>query len=108
LAEKGVEIELYPGVDLDAYALIPEVLSARLEWDSKREIFETTKQGQGEYASYWGRAVKPTFVTSKAEAPRGFVGPDVEPFQMQWGLYGLTAGLVIGSLLTLICWKLFP
>ena len=108
LAAKGVEIELYPGVDLDAYSLIPEVLSARVEWDSAREVLESTKLGQGEYSSYWGRAVKPTFVSQEATPPPRFVGPDVKPFQVQWGLYGLTAGLVVGSLLTLLCWKLFP
>ncbi len=54
------------------------------------------------------RAVVPTIVMVKAVPPPTFSGPDVEPFQMEWALYGLTGGMVVGSLLSLLCWKLFP
>ena len=45
---------------------------------------------------------------AKATAPPSFVGPNLQPFQASWSVYGMTLGLVVGSLLILICWKLFP
>lgn len=108
LAAKGVNIEPGPGVDLGDYLYIPEVLDAKLEWDSASESLKDVFEDQAEYRSYWAKTVKPSFVMAKAVAPPTFVGPNLQPFQVRWSVYGMTAGMVVGSLLMLICWKLFP
>ena len=108
LMAKDIKIDPEPGVDLGPYLFIPEVLAANLEWDSARENLETRRAEQGQYSSYWGRAVKPSIVMVRAEPPPTFSGPELKPFQVEWALYGLTTGLVVGSLLSLLCWKLFP
>jgi hypothetical protein len=108
LAAKGVNIDPGPGVDLGDYLYIPEVLDAKLEWDSTGEALKAIYDSQAEYRNYWAKTVKPSFVMAKAVAPPSFVGPDLQPFQVRWSVYGLTAGMVAGSLLMLICWKLFP
>jgi hypothetical protein len=108
LMAKEIKIDPEPGVDLGPYLFIPEVLNANIQWDAARENLETRRAEQGQYSSYWGRAVKPSIVMVRAEPPPNFSGPDLKPFQMEWALYGLTTGLVAGSLLSLLCWKLFP
>jgi hypothetical protein len=108
LAAKGVNIEPGPGVDLGDYLYIPEVLDAKLDWDSTNDALKAIYDSQGEYRNYWAKSVKPSFVMAKAIAPPSFVGPDLQPFQVRWSVYGMTAGMVLGSLLMLICWKLFP
>ncbi|MDF1714798.1 MAG: hypothetical protein P1U90_21375 [Akkermansiaceae bacterium] len=108
LAAKGVNIDPGPGVDLGDYLYIPEVLDAKLDWDSTGEALKAIYDSQAEYRNYWAKTVKPSFVMAKAVAPPSFVGPDLQPFQVRWSVYGLTAGMVAGSLLMLVCWKLFP
>lgn len=108
LAERQIKIDPASGVDLGPYLFIPEVMSAKIEWDSAREVLGSTQQGQSQYLNYWARAVKPSVVTLRAEPPAGFVGPEVKPFQVEWSLYGLTIGLALGMLLSFACWKLFP
>ena len=108
LAAKGVKLEPGPGVDLGDYLYIPEVLDAKLEWDSTSDALKAIYDSQSEYRNYWSKVVSPSFVMAKATAPPSFVGPNLQPFQARWSVYGMTAGLVAGSLLMLICWKLFP
>ena len=108
LAAKGVKLEPGPGVDLGDYLYIPEVLDAKLEWDSTSDALRAIYDSQSEYRNYWSKVVSPSFVMAKATAPPSFVGPNLQPFQARWSVYGMTAGLVVGSLLMLICWKLFP
>ena len=108
LAAKGVNIEPGPGVDLGDYLYIPEVLDAKLEWDSTNDALKAIYDSQSEYRSYWSKLVKPSVVLAKAVPPPSFVGPDLQPFQVRWSVYGMTAGMVLGSLLMLVCWKLFP
>jgi hypothetical protein len=108
LTAKGVKLEPGPGVDLGDYLYIPEVLDAKLEWDSTSDALKAIYESQSEYRSYWSKTVRPSFVMTKAIAPPNFVGPNLQPFQARWSVYGMTAGLVVGSLLMLICWKLFP
>lgn len=108
LAAKGVKLEPGPGVDLGDYLYIPEVLDAKLEWDSTSDALRAIYDSQSEYRNYWSKVVSPSFVMAKATAPPSFVGPNLQPFQARWSVYGMTVGLVVGSLLMLICWKLFP
>ena len=108
LAAKGVKLEPGPGVDLGDYLYIPEVLDAKLEWDSTSEALKAIYDSQAQYRNYWSKVVSPSFVMAKATAPPSFVGPNLQPFQARWSVYGMTLGLVVGSLLMLICWKLFP
>ena len=108
LAAKGVNIEPVPGVDLGDYLYIPEVLDAKLEWDSTSDALKAIYDSQSEYRNYWSKTVRPSIVIAKAIVPPNFVGPNLQPFQVRWSVYGMTAGMVLGSLLMLICWKLFP
>jgi hypothetical protein len=108
LAAKGVKLEPGPGVDLGDYLYIPEVLDAKLEWDSSSEALKVMYEDQAKYRNYWSKSVRPSFVMAKAIAPPSFVGPNLQPFQTRWSVYGMTLGLIAGSLLMLICWKLFP
>lgn len=108
LAAKGVNIEPGPGVDLGDYLYIPEVLDAKLEWDSTSDALKAIYDSQSEYRNYWSKTVRPSIVTAKAIVPPNFVGPNLQPFQVRWSVYGMTAGMVLGSLLMVICWKLFP
>ena len=108
LAAKGVKLEPGPGVDLGDYLYIPEVLDAKLEWDSTSDALKAVYDSQSEYRNYWSKVVSPSFVMAKATPPPSFVGPSLQPFQARWSVYGMTVGLVVGSLLMLICWKLFP
>lgn len=108
LAAKNVNLEIRPDVELGDFLLIPEVLTAKLEWDSARDLLESARSGQVEFQSYWGKSVKPSFLVKKAETPPSFVGPALGPYQSRWAVYGLTAGMVAGVLLMMILWKLFP
>lgn len=108
LDAKGIRIKVTPDVDLGAYQEFKEILTAKVEWDSVREDLEDLKDEQLEYRSYWQRPLLLTKVIEKAQVPQGFVGPSVKPFQMRWLTYGLTAGMILGSLVTLLFWKLFP
>ena len=108
LAAKGVKLEPGPGVDLGDFLYIPEVLDAKLEWDSTSDALKALYDSQSEYRNYWSKLVSPSFVMAEATPPPSFVGPNLQPFQARWSVYGMTMGLVVGSLLMLICWKLFP
>ena len=108
LAAKGVKLEPGPGVDLGDFLYIPEVLDAKLEWDSTSDALKALYDNQSEYRNYWSKLVSPSFVMAEATPPPSFVGPNLQPFQARWSVYGMTVGLVVGSLLMLICWKLFP
>ncbi|MDB4265333.1 hypothetical protein N9891_01205 [bacterium] len=106
--KKGITFDPKPGLDVSVYLLDPDLKIAYIEWDTTLQNLNGVKVDQGDFERHWGRSIRPTIVTEKAFAPPSFSGPAVEPFQMQWSLYGLTLGLVCGSLLSLICWKLFP
>ena len=108
LEKNGITLKLTPEIDLGPYQELNEVLSAKVEWDTAREDLRELRAEQNEYRQYWLRRLRPSMVTVRAEAPPSFVGPPVEPFQMRWLTYGLTAGLIVGSLLMLACWKIFP
>lgn len=108
LLAKGVKIEPGSGVDLGDYLLIPEVREAKLDWDSAKESLEAFNGSQSKYQSYWSKRVRPSMVIAKALAPPSFVGPALRPFETRWSVYGMTAGLIAGSLMMLACWKLFP
>ncbi len=107
-AAKNIVIEPKPGMDVSAYLLDPDIRDAHLEWDSTRDTMAGVKDSQRAFESHWSRKVRPTVVTARAVPAPSFYGPEVEPIQMQWALYGLTGGMVLGSLLSLLCWKLFP
>lgn len=107
-AAKGITINPKPGMDVSTYLLEPSIRDAYLEWDGALRNLSGVKESQGTFSNHWRRDMRPTIVTEKAMPPPSFVGPEAEPIQMQWALYGLTLGLIIGSVLSLICWKLFP
>lgn len=107
-AAKKINIDPKPGMDVSAYLLEPSIRDAHLEWDTARETMIGVKDSQRAFESHWSRKLRPTIVTDKAVPATFFYGPQVEPIQMQWALYGLTFGLIVGSLLSLLCWKLFP
>ncbi len=107
-ADKGITIDPKPGVDVSTYLLDAVINEAYIKWEGTLDNLTGVKRSQGAFENHWRRDVRPTIVTEDAVAPPTFAGPEVEPFQMQWALYGLTLGLVGGSLLSLLCWKLFP
>lgn len=110
LAGRGIRIKVTPEVDLTLYQEFKDVLTAKVEWDSAREDLGELKKEQSEYRLFWMRSLRPSIVAARAEPSpaNGFVGPEIRPYQMRWATYGLTAGMFVGSLLMLICWKLFP
>jgi len=103
-----VNLEPTPGMDLNIYMTVPAVAEAKEYWDTVRETKIANDISQGEYRRYWEKPLKNSSVISKATPARNFMGPDIEPFQVQFGLYGLTLGLFGGIVLMTICWKLFP
>lgn len=105
---KGITADPRPGLDVTTYLLDPTIRDAHLEWETALENLNGVKKSQLAFESHWKRPVRPTIVTENAVPPPTFAGPEAEPFQMQWALYGLTLGLIVGSVLSLICWKLFP
>lgn len=108
LKAQGVTIKVEPGMDLTVYLNDPDILAAKLAWDAAREDAQTLLANQSDYRTYWNRAIVPSVVVEKAEVPQRAVGPPVEPFQVRWATWGTTVGLILGSLLMLVCWKLFP
>lgn len=108
LETNGINIKLVPGVDLGPYRYIQEVLTTQVAWDSAQDDVKDLLSDQAEYRTYWQKSLTPSILIAKAEPPALPVGPDVKPFQVRWSTYGLTAGLILGSLLMLACWKLFP
>ncbi len=108
LVAKGFAAEPEPGLGERPYLLDPIIRDAQLEWDSSRETLVGLKASQRAFENHWSKSVRPTIVVEKAVPAPGFYGPAAEPIQMQWALYGLTFGLILGSILSLICWKFFP
>jgi len=108
LADIKVKLDPRPGVDLGIYMSVPAVLDAKLGWESASEARVAFLKGQIEYESYWNKPTKPSLVSTKATPAPTFSGPELQPFQIQFGLYGLTLGLFAGILLMGILWKLFP
>ena len=108
LAAKNINIEPGPGVDLGDYLFIEEVRDGKLEWETAKESLEVFYGTQREYRNYWSKRVKPSMVTQQAVAPATFVGPPLRPYEARWSVYGMTVGLISGTVLMLICWKLFP
>jgi hypothetical protein len=107
-AAKSVPFNPNTGISDSTYLLDPAIRDAHLEWDATRENLLSVKRSHIAFESHWKRDLRPSIVTEKAFPPPTFSGPEVEPIQMQWALYGLTLGLILGSVLSLICWKLFP
>ena len=103
-----VNLEPTPGMDLNIYMTVPAVAEAKEYWDTVRETKIAFDISQGEYGRYWQKPLKPSFVSSPATPAPNFTGPEMQPFQVQFGLYGLTLGLFGGIVLMTICWKLFP
>ncbi|MDB4687260.1 hypothetical protein OAE92_00580 [Akkermansiaceae bacterium] len=103
-----VNLEPTPGMDLNIYMTVPAVAEAKEYWDTVRETKIAFDISQGEYSRYWQKPLKPSFVSSPAMPAPNFTGPEMKPFQVQFGLYGLTLGLFGGIVLMTICWKLFP
>ena len=103
-----VNLEPTPGMDLNIYMTVPAVAEAKEYWDTVRETKIAFDISQGEYGRYWQKPLKPSFVSSPATPAPNFTGPEMQPFQVQFGLYGLTSGLFGGIVLMAICWKLFP
>ena len=103
-----VNLEPTPGMDLNIYMTVPAVAEAKEYWDTVRETKIANDISQGEYRRYWQKPLKDSSVISQATPARNFMGPEMEPFQVQFGLYGLTLGLFGGIVLMTICWKLFP
>ena len=103
-----VNLEPTPGMDLNIYMTVPAVAEAKEYWDTVRETKIAFDISQGEYGRYWQKPLKPSFVSRAATPAPNFTGPEMQPFQVQFGLYGLTLGLFGGIALMTICWKLFP
>ena len=108
LLDIKVNLEPTPGMDLNIYMTVPAVAEAKEYWDTVRETKIAFDLSQGEYTRYWQKPLKPSFVSSPATPAPNFTGPEIQPFQVQFGLYGLTLGLFGGIVLMAICWKLFP
>ncbi len=107
LAANGIPIDPKPGQDLGAYNLIDEVVAAKIDWDHAIDVLRGARNDQFKLASHWKKKLRPSFVVEKPLVPKSFVGPKVEPFQQEGALYGMTLGLVLGALASLLCWKLF-
>lgn len=107
-AANGIPIDPQPGLDVSLYNHIPAVVSANLAWVEAREFHEVAVKGQREVSVYLKRKIKPSFVKAPAIPPTTISGPELKPFQVQTSLYGLTVGLLSGSILMVILWKLFP
>jgi hypothetical protein len=103
-----VNLEPTPGIDLNIYMTVPAVAEAKEYWDTVRETKIAFDISQGEYGRYWQKPLKDSSVSRRATPAPNFTGPEVQPFQVQFGLYGLTLGLFGGIILMAICWKLFP
>ncbi|YCM45372.1 hypothetical protein V2O64_04965 [Verrucomicrobiaceae bacterium 227] len=104
----NIPIDPREGLDVGPYNQIPAVVSANLAWVEALDFHRVAVKGQSEISSYLDRGIKPSFVKEAAVPPTRISGPALEPFQLQTGLYGLTLGLLVGSLLMFIFWKLFP
>lgn len=104
----NIPIDPRPGLDVTPYNQIPAVLSANLAWVEAREFFLVAERGQREVERYLKRKIKPSIVKAPAVPPTTIAGPELKSFQVQTALYGLTAGLLLGSLVTFVLWKLFP
>ena len=108
LEDIKVKLDPKPGIELGIYMEVPAVLNAKVEWDSARETRLKFSSEQRTFETYWKTMLKPSLVTTKATPAPTFTGPEMQPFQVQFGLYGLTLGLFGGVVLMAICWKLFP
>lgn len=108
LSNIKVNLEPTPDMDLNIYMTVPAVAEAKEYWDTVRETKIAFDISQGEYGRYWQKPLKPSFVSRAATPAPNFTGPEMQPFQVQFGLYGLTLGLFGGIALMTICWKLFP
>jgi hypothetical protein len=108
LSNIKVNLEPTPDMDLNIYMTVPAVAEAKEYWDTVRETKIAFDISQGEYGRYWQKPLKPSFVSRAATPAPNFTGPEIQPFQVQFGLYGLTLGLFGGIALMTICWKLFP
>ena len=107
-AANNIPIDPRPGLDVGLYNHIPAVVSSNLAWVEAQEFYQQALKGQSEYSKYLGRKINASFVKAPAVVPTTIAGPAVEPFQVQTALYGMTAGLLVGSILMFALWKLFP
>ena len=103
-----IPIDPQPGLDVTPYNQIPAIVSANLAWIEAREFLSVAEKGQRDVERYLKRKIKPSRLKVPAVPPQVIAGPELKPFQVQNTLYGLTLGLLIGSLLMVIFWKLFP
>lgn len=108
LAKKGITVTLQPGVNLDAYLDVPEILAAKLAWDAALKEVDEARSQQTEFSNYWNRPLRPSMVTMRAEPPQFISGPELRGFQIDWAVYGVTTGILLGLILMVACWKLFP
>jgi hypothetical protein len=109
LAENNIPIDPQPGMKIDEiYTVLPKVHDAMVEWDLAQRNLVERQSDQVQYTNYWKKSVRPSLVSENAVPALSFIGPELQPFQVEWSLYGLTLGLVVGSLLMLVCWNLFP
>jgi len=107
-AANNISIDPKPGLDIGVYFEIAEVASANLAWVEAREFYEVAVKGQSGISNYWERGIDPSYLKTRAVPPTVIAGPPLEPFQVQTALYGMTLGLLVGSLLMFVFWKLFP
>lgn len=107
-AANNIPIDPRPGLDVGPYNQIPAVVSANLAWVEAQEFYEVALKGQSQISNYLQRGIKPSFLKAPAVPPSVIAGPALEPFQVQTALYGMTVGLLLGSLLMFALWKLFP
>lgn len=107
LSDNGFPIDPERAMDR-IYLTIPEVQEAHLVWEQAKENLEEVAGDQRKFERYLEQPLAPSLVMEKAEVPSFSIGPRPDGFRQQWMLLGLTAGLVGGLLLMLICWKLFP
>jgi len=107
-AANNIPIDPRPGLDVGPYNQIPAVVNANLVWTETQEFYQVAVKGQSEISNYLERGIKPSFVKAAAVPPTVIAGPALEPFQVQTALYGMTLGLLVGSLLMFVLWKLLP
>ena len=107
-AANNIPIDPRPGLDVGPYNQISAVVSANLAWVEALEFYEQAIKGQREFSNYLERGIKPSFIKVPAVPPTVIAAPALEPFQVQTALYGMTLGLLVGSLLMFVLWKLFP
>ncbi len=103
----GLPLEPTLETNLRPFFEITEVLEASVELEDAKDDLEDVQQSQSNERSFWDTALNEIKVVQEAVAPARFSGPDKQPIQKEFALWGLTLGLLLGLILMLLLWKLF-